>query len=526
MITAATFWLQVNRIIFQLNHRHRIQNIAAFCLGSLLTLTLAPFHWWWMACIAFPGFLMLLHEVNSRAQALLRGWWFGFGHFVTSLYWISIALTIDLSQFGWLIPFAVIGINGVLAGYIALVALFLHQLPRCAWVRILSLVIIWCGMEWIRRYAFSGFPWNLLGYAWAETLPMAQLASLTGVYGLSLLLLWIGSLPYYLLRLGLDGCKVKWCQLCPLIVTCISLMIAGGWGWLRLKQIENMPPTSLLVRVIQPNIPQDHKWQPDRLRQNVETQLRLTQLKTGKEPQIIIWPEAAFPYFLNQEAALLQYVRNHLPKESWLIAGGVRLEGTQIWNSLYALYSEKSWMLFYDKHHLVPFGEYIPLRAWLPFKKITEGNVDFSEGKGPQRLVLSPHIPSLLPFICYEAIFPEYAKVAERAGWLLNITNDAWFGKSSGPYQHAVMVKFRAIEQGLPMVRSANTGISFVTDSSGRFLRYLSLNETGMIETLLPQPLKPTVYATYGNLIPFLLWVILVIAVGVRIYCYQRSLKG
>lgn len=472
-----------------------------YVLGAISTLAFAPLY---LLPLLIPGLTALLWCIvtsTSWRSALAAGWWFGFGHFTTGIYWVAIALLTDPDQYAWLIPFAVFGIAAALAIYIALAALVTYVIPIHGITRkMMVFAISWVIAEMLRTYLFTGFPWNLLGYVWTCSLPMMQLAAFTGIWGLSLITVIAASAPATLITSGTKG------SLRPLAAALLILAIIGIGGFLRLPAPGTYLPTETTLRIIQANISQDHKWKPELRFNTLQRHLNLSRSSSLSHAQLVIWPESAVPYSLVPNADLLRLLKQAIPAGGLLLTGGLREEGDketyQIWNSLFAIRADGSIADIYDKVHLVPFGEYIPFHKLLPVTKITYGVIDFSAGKAPETLSLSDTIPSVGPLICYEAIFPTaIIDKTNRPGWLLNITNDAWFGMSSAPYQHLQMARMRTIEQGIPLIRAANTGISAIIDAYGHINAMLPLGEAGVLEGTLPSALSPTLYYHYGNYI-------------------------
>lgn len=482
-------------------------------LGLCSALAFPPFSFWPALIPGFTALLWVITSTRSGRKAFAAGWWFGFGHFTAGLYWIALALLTDPSQYGWMIPFAIFGISAVLALYSGLATLATYLMPLEGMVRkVIVFAASWVIAETLRTHLFTGFPWNLTGYSWSRSVEMMQLASITGIEGLSFLAVITGSIAATLI----DSDTKTRCHWRPVIFTCVLLAVVWGGGYLRLPAPGNYPATPITLRIIQPNITQDHKWRPELRFKTLERHIDLSRLASAHPVDFLIWPEAAVPYTIDPNSNLLPLIRQVIPTNGFLLTGALREEGDEtnyhLWNSLFALDSKGAIVSYYDKVHLVPFGEYIPLRALLPINKITYGTTDFSSGPGPKTLSVSLHAPSFAPLICYEAIFPEGIVAQDRRpSWLLNITNDAWFGMSSGPYQHFEMVRMRSIEQGLPLVRAANTGISGIIDAYGRITAALPLGTEGVLEGNLPSALSPTLYNKYGNYIILLVIVAIVL---------------
>jgi apolipoprotein N-acyltransferase len=462
---------------------------AAAGAGALATLALPPVHAIPLLLISFPALLWLIGASRTRRAAFAAGWWFGLGHFATGLYWFAHALLVDPVQFGWMIPFAVLGVGGALGVYIGIVALIDRGLGAAGWRRVVLFAAAWVALEWLRGILFTGFPWNLVGTAWVGFDDMTQLASVLAVYGVSFLTVLVAAMP----------AAGSWRPVAAAFAL-LAAVWAGGAMRLALADVSTGGP---ILRIVQPNIPQTLKWDPAERERQIVHAIRLTADGASGNAVAVIWPESAVPFFLSSSAPLIAALATVAPPDGVLITGAPRISAPGVvpqqgWNSLYAI-DRGGVIATYDKHHLVPFGEYVPFRRWLPVEKITPGRLDFSGGPGPRSIALGP-LPPASPLICYEAIFPDEAVAArDRPAWLLNVTNDGWFGISSGPYQHFAAARLRTVEQGLPLARAANTGISAVVDGYGRVTARLGLGQTGAFEAPLPPALPPTPYARWGD---------------------------
>lgn len=480
--------------------------------GILAAAALPPVHAVPVLLLAFPCLIWLIDSSPSRRRAFMDGWWFGFGHFVAGLYWIGFSLLVDAAQFAWLLPFAVLCIPAVLAVYTGFVAVLTRSISRGP-LRIIAAAAAWVLVEWLRGQLFTGFPWNAIGTVWAFSDSMMQFASVGGVYALSLLTVFIAASPTMLgYQMGRGGWPF------PIIALVLT---AGLWSYGAARLPAGTPQfvPDVVLRVVQPNIPQRIKWQPALRDRHLATYLKLSSQRSESAPTHIIWPETAVPFFVASDALRRRAMASIIPKNGLLLTGAVRrsprgMRPFQVWNSFYAIDPAGDIVATYDKFHLVPFGEYVPFRGLLDFAKITAGRTDFSAGSGPQTITLLG-LPPVSPLICYEVIFPGMVTApSARPHWLLNVTNDAWFGTSSGPFQHLAMARFRAVEQGVPLVRAANTGISAVTDSYGRVLARIDLNKQGALTIGLPRSREtPTPFSIFGSA------PVLILSLGLFLFC-------
>jgi apolipoprotein N-acyltransferase len=489
--------------------------IALFA-GALSALAMAPFNAWPVLFVTFPVAVWLIDGAGAGRwrgvpAAAMSGFWFGLGYFVPGLYWIGYAFLVDASTFAWLMPFAVLG----LPAYLALFTASGFALARLIWPadasRVIALAASMTIGEWLRGHVLTGFPWNAFGYALTEPLALAQTASLIGLWGLTFIAVAIFASPAVLI----DG---AWRERKPWLApaTALALLVAMGmFGGIRLKLHPTAMVADVKLRIMQPNLQQDVKFNYSAKAEVMHKYLTLSDRAAGPEStgvrdaSILIWPESAFPFFLTREADAMAQIADLLPKGTVLITGSVRAPdlppGTRItraYNSIYVIDHDGSVLSVYDKLHLVPFGEFLPFQDWmerLGLVQLTRVQGGFIAGTRRRTLAV-PNAPPALPLICYEAIFPgDVAASDDRAGWIVNLTNDGWFGISTGPYQHLQQARLRAIEEGLPLVRAANTGISAVIDPVGRVVAQLGLGIEGVLDSRLPSAIAPTVYARAGD---------------------------
>jgi len=473
----------------------------AFLLGAAMVLAMPPIGAFPIMLVSVPGFITLARFCEKKGQSFLIGWAFGAGYFIFGLYWVSWAMTVDLAQFGWALPFSLIlgpATLGLLFGFIPLLA---RRWRGVEAAHALAFIGAWSGIEWLRGHMLTGFPWNLPGYAFDQVLPLMQGAAYVGIYGLSLLALFWMAVPEFTSRRNV------------FIVALFSFILAAGIGKGRVEFYKT-EETGYTVRLVQANIPQTLKWNNDEDWRNLEKHMALgvQDVVDGKEPTFVVWPETAVNADLSQFPEIADILARKLPKGATGLMGSLRVDTAKasdpkFTNSLTMLDANTNVLGHYDKHHLVPFGEYNPLRQ-LPIKPLANamaGVGDFTPGPGPQTL-RAGKLPPFSPLICYEVIFPHaVADQKDRPEWLVNVTNDGWYGMTSGPYQHLASARMRAVEEGLPLARAANTGISAMIDPVGRVLGSQSLGTHGYVQTILPKPLPPTLYSRFGDIFFFVM---------------------
>lgn len=485
----------------------------AMLFGVLAALALPPIHALPLLWVAFPGLIWLLDGASRGRQAFADGWWFGFGHFSVGLYWISYALLVDPVRFGWLVPFAIFGLGGLLGIFVGIAVFFTRRLTSPGVPRVLGLALAWVLFEWVRSWIFTGFPWNLIGSVWMPVLPVVQFAAVAGTYGLGLLTVVVAAMPAVLVHPGRSNQGA-------VLASLLILAAVAGWGGIRLTGGSTPSVPDVRLRLVQPNIEQTLKWKPEMRLAHLQEHLDLTLSPGWDKVTDVIWSETAAPSFLERDPTARAMMAAATPPGGLLITGAVRgtlpgVDPFRVWNSMLVLTRGGEITATYDKSHLVPFGEYVPLHNLLPLDKVTAGSVDFTPGTGVATLAL-PGLPAVGPLICYEVIFPdEVVDRAHRPAWLLNITNDGWYGISAGPYQHFAAARLRAVEEGLPLVRAANTGISGVIDPYGRVLSHLPLGTQGVLDAPLPTPLPAAMpFARFGLFATLALWILTALALG------------
>lgn len=462
--------------------------------GVVSALALPPVHlvpvlWW-----AVPALLRAIGGQGRWRGAFATGFAFGFGHHVAGLYWVTEAILFEAARYWWLVPLAVPALAAGMALFIAVPVLVAWRLPA-GWPRVAGLVGAWGLAELARQFVLTGFPWNPWGSVWA--VPgwagdvMLQPAAWIGVHGLTLLTVMLAATPALGRRAMAAGVA--------------GLVAWAGLGAWRLGQAAGAPP-SVTVLLVQGNVEQGQKWDRGLMAAIFDRYLALTREAVARSegPAVVVWPETASPYLLDRDPGAWAMIAAASGRPDGTIVPGllgtVRFDAARRpYNSLVALDGAGAPVAVYDKFHLVPFGEYQP--RWLPLP-VEFGPSGFQPGPGPVTLRV-PGLPPVSPLICYEAIFPgAVLDRADRPAWLVTVTNDAWFGNSSGPRQHLAAARLRAVEEGLPIMRAANTGISAGYDAFGRELGRIGMNVQGTLALPLPGALPPPLFARWGLAVP------------------------
>ena len=468
------------------------------------------------------------HVWPTLRSAFGAGWWWGFGYFAAGLYWLGAAFLVDPDKTAWLMPLGVVGLPAVLGLYTGLA----FALARGAWMagagRLLVLTLALSAMEFLRGVLFTGFPWNDLGMTLGTNLVLAQAASVVGLHGLTVLSVLIFAAPATLADRrpsapdGTPGRRI----LLPTVLAAVTLAVLAGFGALRLGGGHVGTVPGVRLRIMQPNVFGDGEFLYENkdalLKKYLALSDRATSEETGGLADIthLIWPESPFPFILSRDPDALDAIAHALPKDGVLVTGAARVDGTpgsavnraRYFNSIQVIGRSADGGGAvgdtYDKVHLVPFGEYAPFLAVMErigisqFVPIPGG---FTPGAG-HKLLKVPGLPPIVPAVCYEAIFsggllPEDGQRLEP-GAILNVSDDGWFGRTAGPYQHLAQARLRSIEQGLPLIRAANTGVSAIIDPYGRILEDLPLGEAGVLDGFLPKSLPPTVFSEMNQVIP------------------------
>ncbi|MEP9387037.1 apolipoprotein N-acyltransferase [Mesorhizobium sp. KR9-304] len=476
---------------------------AAFAAGALLVLTQAPYDFFAAGFISLPVLVWLLDGATAQPSlnplsrlkpAFATGWWFGFGYFLAGLWWIGGALLVEAESFAWALPLAVLGIPLMLAFFYG----FATAVARIFWTngigRIAAIAFGFGLAEWLRTFLFTGFPWNPVGLAAMPTPLLMQSVTVTGVTGMNALAVFVFATPALLaarrsLRLGL-------------ILAAVMIAAHAGYGYIRLNSPADASADKLAVRIVQPSIDLSEKWD-DSVRDRVfatTMELSARPPQAGRPaPQLVLWPETSVPFFFTERPDALAAIGEMLKPGQTLVAGVVREEARGgeplYYNSVIAIDDGGEIVGAVDKVHLVPFGEYIPfadVAARFGIGQLVAGPMNFVAGSQRHPLELPGGIKAS-PFICYEIIFPELVAVdVASTRIIVNVTNDAWFGETPGPYQHFRQAQVRAVENGLPLLRAANNGISGVIDARGRVIDALALNVRDVVDVELEVPDAPS----------------------------------
>jgi apolipoprotein N-acyltransferase len=497
--------------------------LVAFLAGAVGALAMPPFGFLPALVLSLVPAVWLVDgavgEGPSRlgppASAAVCGWWWGFGYLVAGLWWLGAAFLVEADQFAWAMPFGVLGLPAALAFFYAVG----FALARALWVpgpaRLLALGVGLFAAEWLRGHLFTGFPWNTLGMALGQDLRLMQSASLVGLYGLTLLAVLIGAAPA-MIATEKSGLR-RWG---PPAAACAALLAMAGFGAWRLPGEAAPEVAGVRLRIMQPNLPQDAKFRPENRDAIMRRYLAISDLpgETGRGvagATHVVWPESAFPFLLHRDPKALAQIAALLPPGVTLLTGAARMDeplpGENVgafFNAIQVIRDDGTITASYDKVHLVPFGEYVPefldalIRA-VGLRQFVHVPGGFTPSDR-RRLLDVPNFPPVAASVCYEAIFPgEVLPEGPRPSLLLNVTNDAWFGSTPGPHQHFAQARLRAVEEGLPLVRAANTGISAVIDPYGRILASLPLGAEGVLDSSLPLAALPSIHRVLGSFFPF-----------------------
>ena len=508
----------------------------SFLAGLISALGFQPVGLWPLTIFAFAALLWLVADAPRLRSALARGWWFGLGQFVLGLNWIATAFTYQAAMPPWLGWLAVVLLSLFLAVYPAAAAGLAWRWslplpfrgegksykPRSSGRNRLAFVLLfaaaWIVTEWLRATLFTGFAWNPAGVALLDS-GLAAPAIWIGTYGVSGLVLLFAGLFY----IGLAGRGDR--RTAALLALAVIASAGAAWLFSPAPSAGSGP----MARIVQPNIGQEQKWSPEFAARNMARLGELSRAPGRAVPRLLIWPEAAITEPLQDERRLLDYqhgvlatrreVQSLLAPGDTLLTGGITvqsrdgLNATGAPNSVFAMTPDGRVHGRYDKAHLVPYGEYLPMRPLLSaigLSRLAPGDLDFDPGPGPRTL----EIPGIGPVgfqLCYEIIFSgEVVDPFRRPAFIFNPSNDAWFG-AWGPPQHLAQARLRALEEGVPVVRATPTGISAIVDARGRLLRAIPHGEMGVIDARLPLAAPPTLFSRLGNWAPFAFALLLIV---------------
>jgi apolipoprotein N-acyltransferase len=477
------------------------------------------------------GFLGRGAQFTSVRRSFEIGWWWGFGYFVASLWWLGAAFLVEPDEFAWALPLGVFG----LPAYLALFPAFGFGLARLLWTpgasRILVLAATLGGAEWLRGRLLTGFPWNPFGMALGDHLVLAQFAALIGLYGLNVVTVAIFAAPAVYADKVASSKGRRSLLPAPALVAALAFGGVALFGAIRLSGDAPALVPGVKLRIMQPNVQQGPDFTAENKDAILAHYLALSDRATGPghsglaDANVLVWPESAFPFILSRDPQALAQIGAALPQGTTLVTGAARIGEAaaarpatsghpDFFNSIHVIARGGLILDTYDKVHLVPFGEYMPAARFFErfglhhFVHVPGG---FTRGYAHGTLTV-PGLPPAIPLICYEAIFPGEVMPAQsakttRPGLMLNVTDDAWFGRTAGPYQHFAQARLRTIEEGLPMVRAATTGISAVIDPYGRILAMLPLGQEGVLDSGLPQKIAAPPFTYAPMLIGLFSWI-------------------
>lgn len=488
----------------------------AFVLGIIASFAQPPYGWFGLLWLCLPTLVALLDSAalghSGRAVAkrmFATGWMFAFGFFLLTFYWLGAAFLVEAEKFAWAMPLAILVLPAGLALFWAAAMAALAPVWSDHWKRIIWLSLALSVTEWIRGFIFTGLPWGGFGFSLSSMDLTMQALALTGPDLMTLWALLLFTVP--VIFMAHENVSRR-----ALVYLVLVMILFGGqlvYGFVRLNDAEKKATISKgpVIRLVQPNIPQTEKWKLENRSWIFNRLIAMTSQTSKQAPaedvDLVIWPESAIPFYLMEQPAALTAIAQALPEQSQLMTGALRRKQNsnsdeEVFNSIYWLGPDGAVRGAYDKTHLVPFGEYLPMQSWLEaigLEQLTRLKGGFTQGRS-RNLFKSDDFGSILPLICYEIAFAsEVSDYKQRPDWILTVTNDAWFGPSIGPRQHLFMARMRAVELGLPVVRVANTGISAIIDFKGRVIAKIPLEQTGILQKNLPDKRSDTLFASVGN---------------------------
>ena len=471
------------------------QKTALFVLGILSAFGFAPVYAWPLFIVGLISAFFTIDEAKNLKQAAVRGYAFGFGFFCAGFYWIGNALLIDVLTFGWLYPIALLA-TGAFFGlfWIAPFMMWRYLSENRPWAKVVGFASVFVLCEYLRSFLLTGFPWNMLGSMFGFSDCLLQTASVVGAYGLSFLVLLTTGAGYVFIKKRRKSAG---------LVVVLVLALMTGFGFWRLKNYETAD-SKIKVRLVQPSIAQSLKWDKAALEDNLNTYVQMSSQDDFKDVKLVVWGETATAFNPEESIYYKELIKSAVPEDGYLVTGLLRYDENNdaLYNSLSVIDNSGQTVAFYDKNHLVPFGEYIPLRKYLPswVRPVANQIADFSKGEKFKIL----NVKGLPPFgalICYEVIFPdEIINRRNKPQFIVLVSNDGWYGQSFGPYQHFEAARMRAIEEGITIVRSANNGISAVIKPTGVAAGRIDLNAKGVEDVYLPEVLSVgTIYGHIGG---------------------------
>ena len=489
-----------------------------FVSGAIGALALPPFDLWPLIAVPLSAFAILLQSDLPLGRFAWRAFLIGFGYFVAGLWWLGVAFFVEPDQFAWALPLGVLGLPAVLACFPLAGMIAAQLISRTGISKFFALIIGLGGAEYLRSFLFTGFPWNSFGVTLASNVPLSQMASLLGQNGLDLLVIAIFSSPGFFI---VSRKRREPLMAVALLVACFCF---GEW---RLSNAREAHVPDVRLRIMQPDMPLDDRFSGRYAAEIMQSYLTLS--TKGSYPSQdgmagithLIWPETSFPFLIEDAPLARAQIASILPANGALITGAVRRERdasgkSRFFNAIMVLDQKGSIVVHADKVHLVPFGEYLPFADWLEklgIRQFVSAPGGFNAG--PERVMLNaPGLPPFGPLVCYEAIFSNAVlpNSPSRPGLLLNVTNDGWFGITPGPSQHFALARLRAIEEGLPLVRAANNGISAVVDAYGRVEKRLALGEKGVLDADLPAAIDQPLFTR----LPYLVWILMLMAISLE----------
>ncbi|MCX5477866.1 apolipoprotein N-acyltransferase [Kaistia geumhonensis] len=517
MTRRSRFAAPADAILISWGWRRALIGIGA---GAVSALALPPLGFFPVLWLTVPVLVLLVDGaapapragfLARRLPAFAAGWLFGFGYFLGGLWWIGAAFLADAGAFIWLMPFAVVALPAGLALFWGLATALARLWWPEGWRRVVVLALALALAEWLRGHVLTGFPWNAFGYTLMPVPQLMQGVALVGLWGMTLLAFLVFGAPAMLI----SGRHARIADKLAVAVVAALFLANLGYGVMRLTVAADANVPGVALRLVQPVLAQDEKWTPERDSTVLQRYLSLSGqgLRDGAPPPftILIWPETALPFFLTDQPNALAAIGALLPPGTTLVTGAARdepgpdpdAEG-RVFNSIYVIGEDGVIRDAYDKVHLVPFGEYLPFDSFFSrfgLHQMVALPGGFSSGRRLRTMEIDG-APPFGPLICYEIIFPGAAiDGRQRPAWLLNVTNDGWFGDTPGPHQHLQQAIVRAVEEGLPLARAANTGISAIVDPYGRVRVSLELGKAGIVDGGLPAALPPTLYSRWGDLV-------------------------